>query len=887
MYKTASVKFYLFAITLFILSLIYFPLTVRGERDSDNLPGARVGRVLVVANSNSPLSLELASAYRRARDLPAANQLNLSLSNTITIPPKKFANQLRSPVSRRLRQLGDGVDFIVLMRDVPYRTGKVSTTTALFFQGHDKLRAQHGYFQRREAFDATVAYTGQRLYPGTVISGYAIGDAMELIERSLVRYSDKEEAGTIYLCEGKGPRGIRNRSIGAALKKLREEGMKVKHVRDYNIVGRDDVLALFTGITRLRLGKNTFMPGSIVDNLTSFGGFLLEAKSQTQILDFIAHGACAAYGTVTEPTNDPRRWATLDTLQRYAEGFTVAEAYYQNVLDWKFGCLVGDPLMAPFAEPPAIEFDDIPERVTTGEEVDLTFKLREGRSGEGISWAEIWFDDDYRLDLWEPSIPADTDCRLKVTLDNKTIFEVEHRVEETENYRKVLQHIVKEASEKINLALVGKHRNKILIRLPVKGELKNRQLACSFSFETDDETFERAYDLNVNTLHSTSAILRFGTANPGAGDQIDASVEGEEISLQAIANESIESFIQRFARELFQTEHLGKDGDFVLRLEKQEGEGDDSKIQDYLIRIIPKDPYSNTTVDMDIKVNRQEDSDFAPKLADDDKDIWQLRPLGTIAEAVIQPFVPADEIEKTITIPDSLVKPGKYTLRCTAASPRGAFNSRKAEIEVAAEGESDVPAVELAEEVIDWGDELSFELFPRGIPAKAKARLLIDGKVKKVLDMNSGKQSLSGSKDSLAPGKHHARIEWFIEENVKAAEDDSRLVDQRRFAGRSGNKEFWVRRPLLHQVEWQPKKVNAGEDFSIEVEGPYLDDSAYIKVNGKEYDLERVSRSKARWGVDMTAPADVGEYEIFLFADSEKYKGGKLSGKLKVRSLQP
>ena len=45
------------------------------------------------------------------------------------------------------------------------------------------------------------------------------------------------------------------------------------------------------------------VPGAMMDNLTSFGGFLFENSGHTTALDFINNGVTASYGTIVEPCN--------------------------------------------------------------------------------------------------------------------------------------------------------------------------------------------------------------------------------------------------------------------------------------------------------------------------------------------------------------------------------------------------------------------------------------------------------------------------------------------------------------------------------------------------------------------------------------------------------
>ena len=60
-------------------------------------------------------------------------------------------------------------------------------------------------------------------------------------------------------------------------------------------------LGFETGLAQFSVPQNTFVPGAIADSLTSFGGIIFGANSQTNLLAFINAGAAGSYGTVAEP----------------------------------------------------------------------------------------------------------------------------------------------------------------------------------------------------------------------------------------------------------------------------------------------------------------------------------------------------------------------------------------------------------------------------------------------------------------------------------------------------------------------------------------------------------------------------------------------------------
>jgi hypothetical protein len=87
------------------------------------------------------------------------------------------------------------------------------------------------------------------------------------------------------------------------------------------------------------------------DSLTSFGGDILENIGQTTGLAFLEAGAAGSYGTIEEPCNYTQKFPDPVDYFYQTRGFSLAEAYYQSVLNPFEGLFVGEPLAAPFAHP--------------------------------------------------------------------------------------------------------------------------------------------------------------------------------------------------------------------------------------------------------------------------------------------------------------------------------------------------------------------------------------------------------------------------------------------------------------------------------------------------------------------------------------------------------
>ncbi len=114
-------------------------------------------------------------------------------------------------------------------------------------------------------------------------------------------------------------------------------------------LGLTNLLGLQTGLARLALSSNTFVPGAMADSLTSYGGCLFETTGQTNLLAFLRAGATASYGTVVEPCNYEEKFPEPRVYFYQARGFSIAECYYQSLASPYQGLVVGEPLAAPFA----------------------------------------------------------------------------------------------------------------------------------------------------------------------------------------------------------------------------------------------------------------------------------------------------------------------------------------------------------------------------------------------------------------------------------------------------------------------------------------------------------------------------------------------------------
>jgi hypothetical protein len=69
-------------------------------------------------------------------------------------------------------------------------------------------------------------------------------------------------------------------------------------------------------------------------------------------MEWIASGATASHGTVSEPCNHVQKFPHPQVLLlHYLQGSTAIEAYWKSVAWPQQSLFIGDPLAAPFAVP--------------------------------------------------------------------------------------------------------------------------------------------------------------------------------------------------------------------------------------------------------------------------------------------------------------------------------------------------------------------------------------------------------------------------------------------------------------------------------------------------------------------------------------------------------
>ncbi len=205
--------------------------------------------------------------------------------------------------------------------------------------------------------DAGVRYLLSTMLSVTSGRGLSVSEAIAQLERSAAADSTFPD-GTIYLMENGDIRSRTRQPMFAdtvaAVEKL---GVKAEVIQGTLPKDRDDVMGLVAGSATFDWPGcgSAIRPGAICEHLTSTGGVMVERGGQTPLSEFLRYGAAGSSGTVTEPYAIAAKFPLPSVHVHYAQGCSLAEAFYQSVAGPYQLLIVGDPLCAPWARRPVVQ----------------------------------------------------------------------------------------------------------------------------------------------------------------------------------------------------------------------------------------------------------------------------------------------------------------------------------------------------------------------------------------------------------------------------------------------------------------------------------------------------------------------------------------------------
>ncbi|MGA2279975.1 MAG: TIGR03790 family protein [Verrucomicrobiota bacterium] len=396
--------------------------------------------VVVVVNQNSTNSVQLGNYYCERRGVPPQNFLRITnwTGGNVEWTTSDFTNSLVNPVVVMLgaRRLTNQIDYIVLSMDFPYRvvqggaqSGKNSTTAALFYgfkpddlgdscslpdASSNSYAASEGIFRQTPPVAA-----GSNSWLVTMITSSNLAQAQAIVD-SGVASDGTFPTQTAWLAKSSDVfRNIRYLEFDNTIFDARVAGdFFIEWTNSVSPYGLTNLLGYQTGLAVFNILPNVFVPGAMADSLTSFAGILYENYGQTTLLAFLNTGASGSYGTVVEPCAYLQKFPSPQDYFYQARGFSLAECYYMSLANPYQGLIVGEPLAAPFARPPAGAWVNLPANSVLSGITNLTFQCAAGATGRPVQQVDLFLDGTWLQTL--TNIPPAAGNQLYVTINGCT-----------------------------------------------------------------------------------------------------------------------------------------------------------------------------------------------------------------------------------------------------------------------------------------------------------------------------------------------------------------------------------------------------------------------------------------------------------------------------------
>jgi uncharacterized protein (TIGR03790 family) len=344
--------------------------------------------VLVVSNTRSTASREIADYYAQKRGISSENAVRIDVPPGDDIARNLFEAQIEEPIAQWLvtHNAQDRILYIVLTKDVPLRvigtggqTGTVASVDSELALLYRKFMGQpyrltgsvpNPYFAGDRGFSLATPFTRKAhdIYLVTRLDGYTVDDVRALIDRSVApakqgtilldgRSELMQSIGNTWLVRAAGavaklPGWLEGVSLDTSSKVLRDASDLI----GYYSWGSND-----PAIRDRHLG-NRFVPGALAGEFVSTDARTLQeppetwatngapfrGSHQSLVGDLVRDGITGVAGHVAEPYLN----ATIrpDILfPAYLSGLNLAESFYMAMpfLSWQT-IVIGDPLCAPF-----------------------------------------------------------------------------------------------------------------------------------------------------------------------------------------------------------------------------------------------------------------------------------------------------------------------------------------------------------------------------------------------------------------------------------------------------------------------------------------------------------------------------------------------------------
>jgi uncharacterized protein (TIGR03790 family) len=390
---------------------------------------------LVVVNQNDRASRALGDYYMEKHGIPASHRCAVAVpAKAQELSPDAFERDVRVPIEAYLDQSGlkGQIHAVVFCWAGPTRVGYNSLTSAFYYgfkprnSGGGQCQvaddSRNRYFMAERPYRATAGWSPLRSPLAFVLTARTPEDARAAVDRAVRSTGTRPAKGAFVLASSAdNARNVRSRFHAAVGERFARAGMadRIETRAGAPAMTEHPPMGVSLGQPSLPASwkSNGFhmAEGSIGEHLTSCGGQLPEpCFHQSCVWDWLAAGASASYGTVSEPCNFTSKFPHPFYAYYYARGWSAGEALWMSVENPYQGLFAGDPLAAPFAARPTVEIVSPLEGSRVAGPFKLNVRLAGHPDGAPPVYLDLYIDGRHYTPMARPVAAAGNEVEIEI-----------------------------------------------------------------------------------------------------------------------------------------------------------------------------------------------------------------------------------------------------------------------------------------------------------------------------------------------------------------------------------------------------------------------------------------------------------------------------------------
>ena len=354
-------------------AVVFIPLVIIVLTASISVAQTNYDDVLVVINSNSPISEQVGTYFASTRNIPASNIARVNVPTSEEIDTAAFSS-LRSQLEGFITSKGltNQINYIVTTKGMPLAVNRGNTFSSsspsssveseltLILGSYSNNIGQNGivfssyYYQNAHFSRATYG-----IYLVTRLDGYSYDEIKGLIDRGGPNRAFSTTGSKFVFDQDPDWNSILpglNNSMASAQTILASKGLNSQldqtttYLTNQSVVmgyaswgSNDHYASLYTQYAK---PQNTWGAGAIAETYVSTSGRTFTSPptyGQSLVADLVTEGITGVKGYVYEPYSFAMAIVSV-LFDRYTGGYNLAESYYMasRSLSW-MDVVIGDP----------------------------------------------------------------------------------------------------------------------------------------------------------------------------------------------------------------------------------------------------------------------------------------------------------------------------------------------------------------------------------------------------------------------------------------------------------------------------------------------------------------------------------------------------------------